>query len=60
MEREGSADVVKMFDFISIILFLAATVKAALSPSSIDSDLSIIIHNDLLGSYFPLLPYEND
>ncbi|KAJ5746437.1 hypothetical protein N7520_011619 [Penicillium odoratum] len=33
---------------ISIFLFLAATVDAVLSPSSIDSDISILIHNDLL------------
>ncbi|KAJ6005510.1 hypothetical protein N7451_003454, partial [Penicillium sp. IBT 35674x] len=48
-----------MFNVISVTLFLAATVKAALSPSSIGSDLSILIHNDLLGSY-SLLSHEND
>ncbi|KAJ5897507.1 Carboxylesterase type B [Penicillium tannophilum] len=37
-----------MFNVIRVTLFLAATVNAALSPSSIDSDLSILIHNDLL------------
>ncbi|KAJ5929183.1 hypothetical protein N7454_007031 [Penicillium verhagenii] len=42
------AGVIKMFDIVGISLFLAATVNAALSPSSIGSDLSILIHNDLL------------
>ncbi|KAJ5656772.1 hypothetical protein N7507_008722 [Penicillium longicatenatum] len=37
-----------MFNIFSISCFLAATVNAALSPGSIESDLSILIHNDLL------------
>lgn len=58
IDKRIHANVVKMFNFIRVTLFLAATVNAALSPSSIDSDLSIIIHNDLLGT--SLLSYEND
>lgn len=58
IEKRIFANVVKMFNVIRVTLFLAATVNAALSPSSIDSDLSILIHNDLLGT--SLLIYEDD
>lgn len=33
----------------SIALYLAATAEAVVSPSNLNSDLSILIQNDLLG-----------
>jgi hypothetical protein len=35
--------------FLYATLLLAAAAKALVSPGSLDSDISIIIHNDLLG-----------
>ena len=32
------------------LLFLVTTIEAVVSPVSLNSDISIVIHNDLLGN----------